>query len=240
MPDVRPVGHDRVMPGSAPLRWPVVLFDLDGTLVEPELGITSGIQVALAAVGIDEPDRAALRRYIGPPLQDGFATHHGVGGAHLDLAVATYRAYFDERGYAEVEVHDGIPELLGGLRRAGARLAVATSKPEGRAVRVLEHAGLLEAFEVVAGATDDGRRRHKADVVGNALARLGDGGDVVPGPAVLVGDRDLDAHGARAAGIDAVGVRWGHAEPGELEAARPVAVVATVVELRAVLGLDEP
>lgn len=225
------------MAGPSPLRWPVALFDLDGTLVEPELGITSGIQVALAAVGIDEPDRVALRRYIGPPLQDGFAAHHGVEGERLAKAVAAYRAYFDERGYAEVEVHPGIPELLAELRAGGARLAVATSKPEGRAVRVLEHAGLLDAFEVVAGATDDGRRRHKVDVVTNALDRLAGAGRPLPGPAVLIGDRDLDVVGAAAVGIEAVGVRWGHAEPGELEAAGPAAVVATVAELAGVLGV---
>ena len=219
------------------LRWPVVLFDLDGTLVEPEEGITAGIQVALAAVGIDEPDRAALRRYIGPPLQDAFAAHHGLAGEHLEVAVAAYRAHFDAEGYAGAEVHAGVPELLAGLRSAGAQVAVATSKPEVRAVRVLDHAGLLGALDVVAGATEDGSRRHKADVVADALARLAGDDGSVPGPAVLVGDRDLDVVGARRAGIDAVAVRWGHAEPGELEAAGPVAVVATVTELAEVLGL---
>ena len=225
------------MVDDALLRWPVVLFDLDGTLVEPEEGITAGIQVALAAVGIDEPERTALRRYIGPPLQDGFATHHGLAGERLDVAVEAYRGYFDARGYAEVEVHRGVPELLAGLRAVGAAVAVATSKPEVRAVRVLDHAGLLGAFDVVAGATEDGSRRHKADVVADALTRLAAAGGPAPGPAVLVGDRDLDVLGARGVGIDAVAVRWGHAEPGELEAAGPVALVATVAELAEVLGV---
>ena len=219
------------------VRWPVVLFDLDGTLVETEQAITGGIQVALAAVGIHEPDRSALRPYIGPPLQDAFAAHHGLAGEHLEVAVAAYRDHFDARGYAQAEVHDGIPDLLDRLRHVGARLAVATSKPEVRAVRVLDHVGLAGAFEVVAGATEDGRRRHKVDVVDEALARLAGEDGLVAGPAVLVGDRDLDVVGARRAGIDAVAVRWGHAEPGELEAAGPVAVVATVAELADVLGL---
>ena len=229
VPGTPPVG------GAPGLRWPVVLFDLDGTLVESELGITRGLQAALASVGIAVEDRTSLRPLIGPPLEDGLTRHHGLDGGRLAAAVGAYRAYFDE-----VEVHEGIPELLADLRTGGARLAVATSKPERRARRVLAHTGLLDAFDHVVGASDDGARRHKRDVVAEALRRLGHDAPLDGAGVVLVGDRDLDVHGGRAAGVAVVAVAWGHAQPGELAAATPHAVACDVAELAGLLGVGRP
>jgi phosphoglycolate phosphatase len=119
-------------------------------------------------------------------------------------------------------VHPGIPELLAALTGGGALLAVATSKPEPFAVRVLAHTGLLPAFASVHGATLDGAVRHKDQVVAAALAAHPDGRDPV-----LVGDRAHDVLGAAAHGVPCIGAGWGPAEDGELEAAGAAVVVAT-------------
>lgn len=201
-----------------------VLLDLDGTLVDPFDGITRCVRHALVGLGHPVPDD--LRSFIGPPLQEGFAA---VGVADVDRAVALYRERFKGVGLYEHVVYDGVPEALAALVGAGLRLCLATSKPEPFALRILEHQGLLPLFAGVAGATLDGTRRHKADVVAHALGLL----DVAPEGTVMVGDRVQDVDGARAHGVRSVGVSWGYAEPGELDGAD--AVVGTPAELLALL-----
>src|SRR5918997_3141717 len=122
-----------------PSRPGLVLFDLDGTLVDSTPGIWASVRVAAAGLGLPEPTPAQLRAMVGPPLQDGFALVLRVPGADLGRAVTAYREHYAAGALLDVTVHDGIPALLTALTRDGATLAVATSKPEPFAVRVLEH-----------------------------------------------------------------------------------------------------
>ena len=207
-----------------------MLFDLDGTLVDSTPGIWASVRVAAAELGLPEPTEAQLRGMVGPPLQDGFALVLGVGPDDVPRAVAAYRAHYAAGALLDVAVYDGVPELLTALRRAGAVLAVATSKPEPFAVRVLEHTGLLTAFASVHGATLDGAVRHKDQVVAAALAAHPDGR-----APVLVGDREHDVLGAAAHGLPCIGAGWGPA-PDELRPAGAVAVAGTPAEVRALLA----
>ena len=150
----------------------LVLFDMDGTLVDSTPGIWASIRVAAAALGLPEPTPGQLRSMVGPPLQDGFAGAFGLVGEDVDRAVAAYRAHYSAGAMFDADVYPGIPELLAALRADGATLAVATSKPEPFAVRILDHTGLLPAFATVDGATLDGSVRPKHDVVAAALAAL--------------------------------------------------------------------
>jgi phosphoglycolate phosphatase len=145
-------------------------------------------------------------------------------------AVAAYRAHYAAGALLDATVHAGIPELLSALADGGATLAVATSKPEPFAVRVLEHSALLPAFASVHGATLDGAVRHKDQVVAAALAAHTDGRDPV-----LVGDRSHDVLGAAAHGLPCIGAGWGPAEAGELAAAGAAAVAACPAEILALL-----
>jgi phosphoglycolate phosphatase len=208
----------------------LVLFDLDGTLVDSSPGIHAAVRYAVAALGLPEPTAPQLRGMVGPPLQDGFALVLGVPVADVPRAVAAYREHYAAGALLQATAHDGIPELLADLRAADATLAVATSKPEPFAVRLLEHTGLLPAFASVHGATMDGLVRHKDQVVAAALAAHPDGRDPV-----LVGDRSHDVLGAAAHGLPCVGAGWGPAEDGELEAAGAVAVAITPAEVFALL-----
>jgi phosphoglycolate phosphatase len=122
--------------------------------------------------------------------------------------------------------------LLGALTDAGARLAVATSKPEPFAITILEHFGIAGAFEVIAGATLDNRRRHKEDVIAHALESL-DHPD--PTEAVMIGDREHDVHGAREHGVATIGVLWGYGSNGELADAAADEIVDTIDALHALL-----
>jgi phosphoglycolate phosphatase len=147
-------------------------------------------------------------------------------------AVATYRAHYAAGALLDVDVYDGVPELLATLRCAGALLAVATSKPQPFAERVLGHTGLLGRFASVHGATLDGAVRHKAQVVGAALAAHPEGRRPV-----LVGDRADDVRGAAAQGLRCIGAGWGPAEEGELAAAGAAVVAGHPAEIPAALAM---
>lgn len=217
-------------------RYATVLFDLDGTLTDPRVGITRGVQHGLRAVGIEVDDPDTLVPYIGPPIHDGLVALHGVAPDDIEPAVTAYRAYYRTQGMFENELHLGIPELLADLRAAGVVLALATSKPASIAADIVEHFGLGRWFSFIGGATLDGSRRAKADIIDHTLEELGRLG---PAPdrrtTVIVGDREHDVHGALAAGIASIGVRWGYASSGELEAAGADRIVGSVDELRAAL-----
>ena len=211
----------------------LVIFDLDGTLTDSAQGIVSSFRHALAEIGAVVPDGDLASRIVGPPM------HHTLNemglGELADVAVAAYRADYTARGWAMNKLFEGIPALLADLQAAGVRLAVATSKAEPTAQRILTHFGLDEHFEVVAGASVDGSRARKADVVAHALAQL----HPLPDRVLMVGDRSHDVEGAAEHGIDTVVVGWGYGRedfsgPHEVSA---LAHVATVDGLREVLGV---
>ena len=211
----------------------VVIFDLDGTLTDPKVGITVSMQHALAAVGVEVADPDELTWCIGPPIVDNFA-RLGVTGDRALEALAAYRERYDRIGAYENVVYDGIPQLLSRLTAEHRRLAVATSKAEHSAHAILEHFGLAEHFEFVGGASADLVRSVKADVVAYVLAAL-DKPD--PATTVMIGDRHHDIDGARLNGLASIAVTWGYAAPGELEAAHPDRIVSTVADLSTALGV---
>lgn len=215
----------------------LVIFDLDGTLTDSAEGIVASFRHALREVGAEiacPDDEAELaRRVVGPPM------HHTLQSMGLgdlaDAAITAYRADYLSRGWSMNRVFDGIPELLADLERAGVRMAVATSKAEPTARRILEHFGLDGHFDVIAGASPDGVRASKSDVLTHARNQLGP----LPERVLMVGDRSHDVEGARAHDIDTVIVEWGYgaddfAGP---DALVPVATVTTVEDLREVLGV---
>jgi phosphoglycolate phosphatase len=209
----------------------LVLFDLDGTLVDSTPGIWASIRVAAAELGLAAPTSAQLRSMVGPPLQEGFAAAFGLTGADVDRAVSAYRAHYSAEGLFRAQVYPGIPALLARLRTDGATLAVATSKPEAFAVPILRHVGLLAGFAGVHGATLDGAVRHKEQVVAAALAGHPDGERPV-----LVGDRSHDVLGARVHGLPCIGAGWGPAPDGELAAAGAAVIAPTPGDVPAALA----
>nr|WP_276030883.1 HAD-IA family hydrolase [Mycolicibacterium komossense] len=215
----------------------LVLFDLDGTLTDSAEGIVSSFRHALAQIGAVAPDGDLASRVVGPPMHQ---TLRGMGlGEQADIAVAAYRADYTARGWSMNSLFDGIPQLLADLKSAGVRLAVATSKAEPTARRILAHFGLDEYFEVIAGASVDGTRAAKAEVVAHALAQL----SPLPERVLMVGDRSHDVEGAAEHGIETVVVGWGYGQSDFGDAAgghavhTPFAHVATVGALREVLGV---
>lgn len=213
------------------MMYKYVLFDLDGTLTDPGVGITNSVAYALERYGIEVSDRSELYRFIGPPLVDSFVRYYGFAEKDAKEAVTVYREYFTERGMFENEVYPGIPEMLASLRGAGIKPVVATSKPWPFAEKILEHFGLREYFDFVAGAELDETRTSKSDVIAYALETCG----INPDEAVMVGDREHDILGAKANGMKSVGVLFGYGSRDELENAGADEIAADVSELGKIL-----
>jgi len=202
----------------------ILLFDLDGTLTDPFVGITACIRHALTALGRPAPPADQLRWCIGPPLRDSLATLLGADHAHkADEALAVYRERFGRVGLFENQAYPGIREALAGLQERGHVLRVATSKPAVFARRIIEHFDLARYFTSVDGCELDGTRGDKRSLIAYILREYG----LTPGETLMIGDREHDVIGARENGVAAIGVLWGFGSREELEAAGALRLVAT-------------
>jgi phosphoglycolate phosphatase len=198
----------------------VVLFDLDGTLTDPAAGIFNSVRNAVAVLGLAPLTNRALRQFVGPPLRESFASL-GLGRSGVEAAIVAYRAHFSEVGLYENAPYPGIEAALRELVAGGLRLAVATSKPTVFAERILVHFALDGYFDAVVGSEFDGGRSDKHEVIIATLRRL----SAFPYGGVMVGDRQHDILGAARAGMSCIGVSWGYAGLGELEAAGACQVI---------------
>lgn len=191
-----------------------LLFDLDGTLTDPGIGITNSVMYALRKFGIHVDNRESLYRFIGPPLKDSFGMVYGFSDANCDLAIQYYREYFSKQGMFENVVYEGIPSLLKQLKDNGKILIVATSKPEAFSIEILRHFCLFDYFDFVAGASFDESRSKKADVIRYALesCQIHE-----KSSAIMIGDRKHDIIGAIENGLDSLGVLYGYGSFEELK-----------------------
>ena len=202
-----------------------VFFDLDGTLTDSGEGIMNCATLALEYFGLPVPSREALRVFVGPPLDETFIKF-GVPADKTDEAIRVYRSRYIPIGKFENHPYPGIEQVLQTLNAQGHRLFVATSKPEGMSVEILEKFGLAHYFERICGATMDGSRSHKADVIAYLLQQVGD-----VGRTVMVGDTAFDVIGAAAHGIPTIGVSWGYGKVADMENAGAIAIANTMEEL---------
>lgn len=209
-----------------------MLFDLDGTLTDPQEGITNSVAYALEQYGIHVEDKSSLNKFIGPPLKDSFMEYYGFAEDRAEEAVWKYREYFNEDGIFENKVYPGIPQMLQRLNDQGKILIVATSKPTVYAKRILERFELSQYFADVQGSEMDGRRTKKEEVISYALEQnqITDNAQ-----AVMIGDREHDIIGAKKCGLDSIGVLFGYGSREELEGCGAGQIVDTVQMLEDLL-----
>ncbi|MEM6709761.1 MAG: HAD hydrolase-like protein [Pseudomonadota bacterium] len=203
----------------------VLFFDLDGTLTDPKVGITRCIQYALAQLGQPTVCADDLEWCIGPPLKESLATL--VGAANADQAIAHYRERFADIGWAENEPYAGIHDALEDLTSRGAQMFVATSKPAIYAEKILAHFDLDRFFTRLYGAELDGRYSDKAELLAWARSE-----HPTPMDAMMIGDRRHDIRGARANGMQAIGVSYGYGSCEELADAGADRIVHSPQALR--------
>ena len=211
----------------------VVLFDLDGTITDPGEGITNSVAYALGKFGIDVADRTELYKFIGPPLYESFQKFYGFSHEDAHKAVEIYREYYRPKGIFECYIYDGITDLLKRLKDDGKTVIVATSKPEEFARQIMEHFEISEYFTYIAGATMDGSRILKADIIDYALKTC----EVTDlSKVVMVGDREHDVIGAKKIGVDSIGVLFGYGDRAEHEKAGATYIAETPWDIGKFIG----
>ncbi len=202
----------------------LVLWDLDGTLVDPAGAITGSMAKALTEHGFPVPDDATLRKFIGPPLKYSLEHYTEVSDEDYDEIITTYRKHYRSHGIASSKVYPGMRELLYTLKDYGVKQALATQKPRTLAEEVLEEFNLRELFDVVSTAPDalnaDGPQNtsDKPWIIRTAISAVEDcvGEHLQEGNAVMIGDRVFDARGAAENNISSIGVSWGFGSTEEL------------------------
>ena len=206
----------------------IILFDLDGTLTDPKVGITKSVVYSLRGFGIDVENADDLIKFIGPPLRESYKKYYGLNAEQTEIAVGKYREYYSKRGIFENTLYLGIENMLQKLCRKGKRLIVATSKPTVYAQKILTHFGLAGYFEFVAGSELDGTRDDKGEIIRYALESRG---IVELNDVIMIGDREHDIIGARKNSIESAGVLYGYGSRRELVDAGASYIAGSVGEL---------
>ena len=207
-----------------------IFFDLDGTLTDSGEGIINCATLALEHFGIPVPSREEMGVFVGPPLDQTFI-QFGVPADRAQEAVDVFRSRYLVTGKWENAPYPGIHDLLDTLKKQGHRLFVATSKPEVTALEVLAKFELTDYFETICGATLDGTRVHKADVITYLLDKIGSMQDIV-----MVGDTEFDVIGAASHGIPTIGVSWGYGKVEAMVEAGAIAIAHTMDELLTIIN----
>lgn len=209
-----------------------ILFDLDGTLTDPMLGITNSVIYALKHYGFPVPEREKLHFFIGPPLINSFEEYCGFSREKAVEAMGVYREYFGEKGILENEVYAGIPELLEKLVNSGKKLYLASSKPELYCVRILRHFDILKYFTFVAANTMEEDRSEKSDIIEWLYENCP---EVKSEGAIMVGDTEFDVIGAHAQALPCVAVTYGYGNRQNVDKNSPEFYADSVKELSEIL-----
>lgn len=216
------------------LKYDAVVFDLDGTLTDSAEGILNCTRYALNKMSYPVPDEGTLRKFLGPPLVASFRNHCGMSEEDAKLATAFYRERYVPIGWKENSVYGGIRSILQALRAQGARLYVATAKPQDVSIEILKHFGLFQYFDAIAGALPGETYPDKGDIIARSLQ------DAQYNSAVMVGDRGSDLRGAQKFGIDCIAAGYGYGTKEELCGVNPTHYAETTAELAEILLGEVP
>lgn len=209
-----------------------ILFDLDGTVTDPMIGITKSVQYALNKFDIEVEDLNELCKFIGPPLKDSFMNFYNFTEEDALNAITYYREYFSTKGLYENTVYENFEDMLISLKEKNKSLIIATSKPTVFAEKILEHFNLKKYFDFIAGSNLDNTRTKKADVISYALEQQG---ITEVSEIIMIGDREHDVIGAKALNIESIGVLHGYGSYDELSNSGANYIVKDVKELHSLL-----
>jgi len=215
------------------MNYDAIIFDLDGTITESAPGIMKSSAYALEKMGKPVPGEDVLRKFVGPPLHKSFMEFCGLDDREAEIAVATYRERHTVVGWKEALVYTGILQMLLSLKKNGAYIALASSKPQPLCVKTLEYFGLLPLFDRVIGPDYQNKSGEKEFLIRNALPETYKN-------ACMVGDRKFDVEGAKKAGVTAIGVGYGYGTKDELLESGCDLYAETVEDLANLLLGDSP
>lgn len=189
------------------MRYDMILWDFDGTLVDTSPGIMSSIRYTCAQLGKPEPDEKTIRKFIGPPLEFSFREYTHYPPELAKEATNVYRTHYTGEALYDCSVYPGLPALLNEICIRGGKNAVTTLKPEFMAKRLLKHFDLERFFAACRGVdTEKKEQPTKAGLIRLVLEML----DIQDkARAVLIGDTIFDEQGARDSGVDFIAAGYG-------------------------------
>lgn len=209
--------------------YSVILFDLDGTIINPKLGIVNSVQYAANQLQIEVTEPTLLENFIGPPLLHSFRKYFSLTESEARTAIDHFRIYFRQTGIRENHLYPGIKKLLEDLAQQNRTLYVATSKPTPFACDILEHYNLSHLFEEIVGSNLNLTRTAKTEIIGYILNKYP---KMQSNTCVMIGDRSYDIIGAQNNQIDSVGVLWGYGSEDEIISMHPTFIVKHINDLR--------
>ncbi|MEY2718653.1 MAG: hypothetical protein RLZZ273_19 [Bacteroidota bacterium] len=214
----------------------LILFDLDGTLIDSRRGIVHSLRLALEDSNMSVADDHDFTWCLGASLWKIFEHYlQTTDRLRLEHAVATYRHIYRDGPMFEYDIYDGVVEMLSRLSASGARISVATAKAHEYAREVIEASSLRQFIHHVYGSELDGTNVEKRDLIRHILAQeQASAHDVV-----MVGDRHHDIDGARANGVANIGVLYGYGTAEELVHADVRIATAHDID-KAIATLDAP
>lgn len=210
-----------------------IMFDLDGTVTDSGRAIMSSVEYALSHFGITDQPKEKLATFVGPSLFDSFQREYSLQGEDCDKAVALYRSIYEKERMYEVDIYEGIPQLLAALKKADRKVLLITSKPLKFAEKILEKIGLAQYFDHMVGPDLSDHSSDKKRLIDKAVETYG----LNRNECIMIGDTKYDIIGASDAGVDSIAVTYGYGTAADLQAAHPTHMVDSVKEIATILGV---
>ena len=209
-------------------QYDVILFDLDGTLIDSGRGIMNGVIYAMNKLHMEIPEETILRKFVGPPIPDAFKEIYGFSREEGMKILKIYREYYGEKVIFECHVYEGMQERLGQFKKAGKKLAVATLKPQPYAECILKKLDLDHYFTGIAGAPLNNPQYSKKNLIYDAMRQCN---ALDESKILMIGDRKYDTLAANAVGIDSAGVLYGYGSEEELKSSKATYLIKDVQTL---------
>ena len=194
------------------MKYDAVLLDFDGTIADTGEGIYDSVRYAVRAMGFDPLPEEVVHTFIGPPVFSSFKRALNLSDEDSAKAVEKYRESYMNGGIYRLSFYDGMEKLLNDIRKAGIKLAVASSKPENFIIEILRYLKISDLFDFISAPESDKAPESKTALVERAVKALG----IDKSKAVMIGDRYFDIEGAKEAKVDSIGVTFGFGDRNEL------------------------
>jgi len=208
-----------------------ILFDLDGTIIDPKEGIINSIIYSLDKMGLEEKETEQLRKFIGPPLVDSYIKYYNLNIEQANKAVSFYREYYSKKGIYQNGLYDNVKEMLLELKDLGYNLFIATSKPTFFAGKIIDFYGINHLFEEVIGSNLDNTRKDKFEIIKFILHKY----NLEKSQTIMIGDTKFDIVGAKKNNIKAIGVTYGYGTQRELEKEEAEFIIENIKELNTLI-----
>ena len=202
-----------------------LFFDLDGTVSNNFDGIARCLNFALKELGLRELSDAEVLPFVGPPFRESLP--RAFPGIDTETALRFYRLRYQEKGWLENSLYEGMAEAIRTLHLQGFTIALCTSKPRIFAERIIGHFQLARYFNGIHGPELDGTFDRKTDLLAHLVSKY----NVAPTSALMIGDRDKDVEAAKHTGAHSLGVSWGFGSRDELKNAGADRIIAKPNEL---------